>query len=941
MIDPELERRLNGLRRRTLALGGTSGAAWGLTAALVALPVAMWLDLIWELPPALRITAWVVAGAAAVAITVITFARAQRQAAAGRLADRLDAAGNTSGTIRAGWELTQTDKFESPLSQGLALIAVEKAKRASAAIDDRRVMPLGVLRRAMGSCGALLALLLLVAVVLPNVARTEWLRFTRPFDDVTPFSPITIHVEPGDASVVYGSGLEIRVRTEGPSVDEIELVMIADGSGSERPTEESLPMFPDDDGSRRASLTSIKNSTTYYVRADTARSSKFRINVVTVPKLEDVSVRITPPAYTRTSPYQGPVPQDGIVGLAGTEVEFTAASNRPLSVGTLEITVAGPEGKRRESVALAPRSAGDSEVVGKCMLAGSGTFALSVVDVAGQRSQESFGGAITVVDDERPFIRMLQPREQSLAVPDATVPIEWSAEDDYGVTKLKLFRSLNDSAWHALDLPVTLPPQRRADGGTALPFSTFGLSPGDEIKLFMRVEDNDPRGAKGTESNVCLIRIISHEQFEQMMRTRHTLEMLASKYRQAQRRLESLAKKREELNKKLQDSLDQEKKGLKKKTKDKPGESPVDDELKKDLAAMQDQLARDIAELRKAAASNSPYDLDKSLSKHLEDHIKRLESMSDRVQRLAKKKDLTDNELAQALKEMAGDMQQADLEVEQKMMEPIEHLELVFPLIASESKFEELVRRQRLLAERIASLKADKKDDPANKARMREMQEEQAQLRDDLDRLLGDIESQAERLPDDEKFKELKESAKEFVEAARKLNIGDDMAEAETALAGFQVKEAGLKADSAADKLESLLSKSQAMQGKGGACLKFSPGLSSSLGNTIAQLLGDMGLGDGMGGSGSGGGRSASRGGNVGLYGDMPAMAGGDGGSDVTNRPDESTAPGYARDGKRANREKIATGAASGSETGEVVEIPLPYRRRVADYFRRLSEDLD
>ena len=40
-----------------------------------------------------------------------------------------------------------------------------------------------------------------------------------------------------------------------------------------------------------------------------------------------------------------------------------------------------------------------------------------------------------------------------------------------------------------------------------LPLSQYGLVPGDEIKLFGRVEDNDPAGPNGAESTVVVVRI--------------------------------------------------------------------------------------------------------------------------------------------------------------------------------------------------------------------------------------------------------------------------------------------------------------------------------------------------------------------------------------------------------------------------------------------------
>ena len=131
----------------------------------------------------------------------------------------------------------------------------------------------------------------------------------------------------------------------------------------------------------------------------------------------------------------------------------------------------------------------------------------------------------------------------SLATPTAVLPVTLSAEDDCGISQLQLFRSLNDSR-PAADRSAACRRIRPA-GSTnrsACRWTSYGLEPGDVIKLFGRVEDNDPAGAKGAESSVVIVRIVSQEEFEQMIRTRQGIEAMLSKYYAARRRMEAMAK---------------------------------------------------------------------------------------------------------------------------------------------------------------------------------------------------------------------------------------------------------------------------------------------------------------------------------------------------------------------------------------------------------------
>ena len=103
-----------------------------------------------------------------------------------------------------------------------------------------------------------------------------------------------------------------------------------------------------------------------------------------------------------------------------------------------------------------------------------------------------------------------------------------------------------------------------------------------------------------------------------------------------------------------------------------------------------------------------------------------------------------------------------------------------------QARFVQLYLRQRDLAERLTSLKGhDREDDPASKARMRDLEAEQKQIRSELGRLLDDIEEHARLLPDDPQLAKLRETAQEFAAAVRASGAAEAMTDAEEALAAF------------------------------------------------------------------------------------------------------------------------------------------------------------
>lgn len=936
MAAEQLRQILQTLKRRAAWIRGTSGVMWGVAIGLLCLIAGVWLDLLVDFPPLLRMLTLAVAGLAA--ITVIAFLVIRRTDER-RLAGQLDEVGNTGGQIRSGVDLcdvarNRTSVDRSQVSEGLAEMAVSRAAGLAANVPRRDAVPARPVKRSLTTLAAIAAVLVMFAVFSPRLFATAWQRFFDPTGDHPPFSQVAIEVEPKGASVVYGSGLDIHATVSGPAVDGLQLVLSKDDPADT----EVLPMFPESEGKWRASLTNVKHPLRYFVRTGKTRSRRYDLDVITVPKIERVTFRVTPPEYTRQPVYDGPLPQAGITGLAGTQVEVRVRSNRPLSGGRVRFTA----NDESTDTALAPAPDDPRQVTGGFSLTESGRIDVIVTDTAEQDSQEPFSANVTKLIDEYPFVRLLQPKGVSFATPTAVVPAVLSAEDDYGITALKLFRSLNDSRALPLDLPVANPPSPRAYEVFYLRFAEYGLEPGDEIKLFARVVDNDPSAqpgpGKGSESSIVVIRIISQAAFDQMQRRRDGLKMLTPKYEQVRRRMESLAEQAEELRKKLEKE---------------PGDEALKKELRQELERLMKQMQNDVETLRKQSEQKQPYELDKVLSPQLK-------QLADQLQRLIKNtksaadKNATNKQSLKALQEMLKQLKGERERLDSEMMMPLDMLRKVLPLTQSESRFAQLYRRQRELANRLESLKGkDGLDDPALKRRMRDLEEEQRGIRKELDKLLEDIETAANQLPEDARVEKLRKTALEFVTAVRGSGAAEAMGEAESGLAEFSGTKGHAGAKKAADILEKFLKKCRNMgaNGQAGQCLSgFAPSLDEALQQTLGQLLGDAGMNPGrqtgMGQGGSGGGYSTRRNTmqNVGLYGGQPTAE-----QQQPTRPNmgrsETARAGNGQPGVRRRvtattaDDYRTTGAFRASGGGETV-VPLPYRRKVARYFQRIADEV-
>ncbi len=171
------------------------------------------------------------------------------------------------------------------------------------------------------------------------------------------------------------------------------------------------------------------------------------------------------------------------------------------------------------------------------------------------------------------------------------------------------------------------------------------------------------------------------------------------------------------------------------------------------------------------------------------------------------------------------------------------------------------------------------------------------------------------------------------------------MTEAETGLAEFSGTRGHAGALRAADILESLIEKSQGMGQQGqGALPRFQPSLGGALGQTMQQLLADMGMGQQNGmGQGAGGGYSMTRStaDNVGLYGGNPLMEQA-GMTERENNTDQPAAGGVLAPSSSGNGrdEGYATRRTGQATGGSDAAIPLRYRQKVARYLDRLADEI-
>ena len=939
MTQTTLTTTLLELRRRLLAIEAGAGAVWTAIAAIAAMLAWMWLDVMLELSSGLRVAAWLLAALPTGAVVIFIGRSVGRRCDAHSLARRLDAAADAGGQIFTGVELmtelqaaargSSDPRLAGAVTVGLAEMAVDRAAVLAKTVSAAQSVSSRPLRRPVWILTLIIVCVGAVSSLSPRLAGTQWLRFVDPYGDHPPYSRIWFDVQPGTARIIYGEGLDIIVHPRGGTPERIDLVLQAADSADV----ETLPMFPESGGSWRVSIASLTRPQHYYVHAARARSRRYDIGVQTVPRLEAVRVKVTPPAYAHKASYEGSLPAGGLAGLPRTRIQVWARSNRPLSGGHIVVeapsTAPGTAPAADSPPMNLERTADPNEVTGTVTLHASGRLAIRVVDVDGQSSPQAFTTPVTLIPDERPLIRLSAPPAESLATPTAVIPISLAAEDDCGITRVQLFRSLNDSRPLPVDVPLPSVTPGRWSGTVELRLASYGLQPGDAIKLFARVEDNDPDGAKGGESIVATVRIIAQADFERLVGIQAGMEVMLTKYQQADRRVESLLAEIEKLRKELE-AL--------------PKDGELSEAQRNKLKSLMDRLKEASEAIQDAARTKLPYDVDQALNPKLADLARKLAEAMNTLESAASKPGVSVAQAMEALEQAASKCAGGRKAFDTEATEPLEHLAAIYPLLEDQARFVALYERQRELTARLAAMKDhDQETDPAAKGRMRDCEVEQKQLHDALGELLGDIDDHVAKLPDDRRLDDLRETARRFAEDVRGSRVLPAMSEARSALASFAGSQSYRAANEATETMAGFLGRCQSLGQSGQMCLKFQPTLSGSMGNTIEEMLNEAGSAlKGRQGAGAGSGYSAPRSTarNVGMYGGL---------SNPTNTARGGSLPGRLVETAGAGQEGAGPYSASpgGSPDADSVtggagspEVPVQYRRKVGQYFERIADEM-
>jgi hypothetical protein len=283
-------------------------------------------------------------------------------------------------------------------------------------------------------------------------------------------------VDPGDAEIEQGASQDVIVTLRDESDRDVFLhFRTEDGTWRKEPMQAAIgePAFLHE-------FFDVQEPLAYFVEHDQQRSDAFTISLYTFPSVVQIDQTHTYPAYTQLAPR---IEEDtgDIHGLKGSTVTLEVSVN-----GSIEEAELVLDDDRR--IALEP--AEDGVFRGTMRLEEPGFYTIRLTD--GEQKQNKFPEEyrITPVDDEKPYVTVVDPQRDVRANSVEEVLVAARAQDDFGIKDMRLRFAVNGGDEQSIPLQAAdAAGEIDVDGEHLFFLEDFDLEPGDVVSYYVEAED--------------------------------------------------------------------------------------------------------------------------------------------------------------------------------------------------------------------------------------------------------------------------------------------------------------------------------------------------------------------------------------------------------------------------------------------------------------------
>ncbi|MEI8313071.1 MAG: hypothetical protein WCH98_20170, partial [Verrucomicrobiota bacterium] len=406
----------------------------------------------------------------------------------------------------AGNVLISAVQFDRDLAQDSAIRSAlfQEMRDPFPGVRWAEVFDLNLLKKLAAALVGIALVLAAWALLQPAYFANSAARIFLPAGDIAPLTRTRIlEIQPGDTEVAHGRETTLTAKLGGQIPGSAWVHFRVSGATWQKALMVSEAGQPDFSFTWKE----VREPLEYFVEAGDARSATCRIRVRPRTAIRDRAAEIEPPPYTRlpSSTVQGFSILQNLV--SGSRVGVTLEFNNPVE----NLRVAG---ENRAGLAVSRLEGNRWKLDGKIVSTESAKLEYS--DANGVADTDSL--QFTVKADAAPVIRLTAPSDgrEIATTRDATLPVQCTVTDDFGIGSVAVFKSTNDKT------DAQLVHEWKDAGGkvsfvaeTQIPRRQF-IGPDEESATFCVIakDRNDVSGPGVAVSRPIIVKVLSPEKLQ-------------------------------------------------------------------------------------------------------------------------------------------------------------------------------------------------------------------------------------------------------------------------------------------------------------------------------------------------------------------------------------------------------------------------------------------
>jgi Domain of unknown function (DUF4175) len=324
-----------------------------------------------------------------------------------------------------------------------------------------------------------------------NEIFNSTLRLINPSNSYAKLPDYSFITNPGNKDVLYNQPLQITTQYNGPLIENITLLLFNDSSETEP---RIIPL--DLNGSFYTTrLKNVTSSFFYQISAKTQSleieenlfSEKYKINVLIPPKIEELSLKVISPAYSKIKTEMNDLNDGNIAALKGSLAEIKITSSKVLNRSVLVFS--DGDSTHIEHTGKVAR--------GKFVIRQDKSYKILLQDTENLYNQDPISYNISVLPDNPPYVDISEPGQDIEAQLEDIIRIKIDAADDFGLSNVYLkYRYIkqydsSDSVWHKLDIKEFKKGASRLELFSYFDFSKFYVGYNDQLEYCAVAVDNN------------------------------------------------------------------------------------------------------------------------------------------------------------------------------------------------------------------------------------------------------------------------------------------------------------------------------------------------------------------------------------------------------------------------------------------------------------------